>query len=175
MRLWEGIEDRRVWLGEEEGFSVKSMVTDLSTEAAPVSVPFFDTVWKSSIPNKVQIFAWQLALKRVNTADGIQRLNPHISLMPSLCPLCVKACEDGEHLFLECPVAEAAWKWLFHKLGLFSVPDTIAGLLCIHESQGFNSKWVAAAKVGVLSSLWCLWTERNKRIFNEEKEHGGTD
>ena len=60
------------------------------------------------------------------------------------------------------------FKWLFHKLGLSSVPDTIEGLLCIHETQGFNSKWVAAAKVGVMSSLWCLWNLRNKRIFNEE-------
>ena len=87
-KLWEGLEDRRIWLGDEAELSVKSMAADLSLGKSLVLVPFFVAVWKSSVPSKVQIFAWLVALKRVNTVDCVQKLNPtHIAFaehLPSL-------------------------------------------------------------------------------------------
>ena len=76
-KLWEGLEDRRMWLGS---FSVKSMAGNLSSAASLPPVPFFNAEWKSSVPNKVQIFSWMVAIKRLNTADQVQKHDPHLSL-----------------------------------------------------------------------------------------------
>ena len=170
-KLWEGLEDRRMWLGDEDVFSVKSLAEDLSPAASWPRVPYYDAVWKAAAPNKVQFFAWLVAIKRVNTADRIQRLNPHQFLSPSFCPLCRSASEDAEHLFLRCVVAADLWQWFFSKLGIAFLPTSVESLLNLYESPGFSLKRAEAAKTGILAGLWGIWNTRNKVIFKDESWH----
>ena len=168
-KLWEGLEDRRKWLGDEDVFSVKSLAEDLSPVASRPPVPFYDAVWKAAAPKKVQFFAWLVAIKRVNTADRVQKLNPHLSLSPSFCSLCRSSNEDADHLFLRCVVATDLWRWLFSKLGLDFNTISIEALLNTYESPGFSSKRAAAAKTGVLAGLWGIWNTWNKVFFKDER------
>lgn len=57
------------------------------------------TIWS---PSKVQGFLWKLALRRGPTIDITQSFNPHLTLFPNSCPLCLYAEESNDHLFLHC-------------------------------------------------------------------------
>lgn len=145
-RLWESIEDRRFWLGVEEDFSIKSPVAELPPTALLTLIPFFEAVWKSPTPSKVQFFALLVAKKRVNTIDRIQNLNLHSSLLPNMCSLCLRANEDAEHYSSGVGAASRVWGWLFSKLNLDFCSVYVDALLQIHDSPGSRLQF----------GLWCL-------------------
>lgn len=168
--LYEGVADRRAWNDESEDFSVKSMTAALDPSNSAPSVPFYEAIWKSAAPKKVQIFGWRVALKRINTADRVQKQNPHILLSPSLCVLCQSANEDIRHLFVDCPAATGLWRWFFSKIGIpLSSVILLADFFGLHSIPGKNERWKELVKTGVLAGLWTIWIRRNKCIFEDEE------
>ena len=152
-------------MDDSEEFSVKAMHAALASPGPTTTVPFYETVWKCAAPKKVQIFGWRLARKRINTADVIQRQNPHQALSPSCCILCHRAAEDIHHLFVDCPAASSIWKWLFGKLNINASSIVLSDFFLLHETPGKNNRWKEAVKTGVLAGFWALWLSRNKCIF----------
>ncbi|KAH9776963.1 ATP-dependent clp protease proteolytic subunit-related protein 4 [Citrus sinensis] len=94
-------------------FSCKSFLDKLIDDQVPLNFQPAHMIWKAKVPSKVQIFAWSLALGKLNTFDVIQRQNPNVSLSPSWC---IKSKINGgsmDHLFLHCHTAVQLWHRLF--------------------------------------------------------------
>lgn len=76
-------------------------------------------IWEFKVPKKVKILFWLLAHKSLNTHDRMQRRNPSLVLVPTVCLLCWCSQETLDHLFLFCPFASHVWCKL---LASFDVP-----------------------------------------------------
>ncbi|CAL9005557.1 unnamed protein product [Prunus brigantina] len=93
-------------------------------------------------------------------------------LSPSWCVLCRESAESIDHLFLHCPYSLNLWWKLLRVFGVTWVtPRSSVDLL--------STKWAVTGKRKRALTLWnCLthaifwnvWTERNRRIFQENKE-----
>ena len=106
-------------------------------------------IWKHKIPLKVKIFGWLL----LN-----QQLMMRIIYWPWVCIVCTGS-EDSEHLFFECPRAQAVW-------ASQNIPYAN-----ITSGEAF---WVAiqcggprgAVKQGrMFVALWAIWLHHNEAIF----------
>ena len=84
IQLNHALEDTRLWLPDTSHlFSCKSAFNKLrDTLNSHVFLPF-KLIWKPPIPHKIKVFAWLVALGRVNTSDVLQRKRPNSSLSPS--------------------------------------------------------------------------------------------
>lgn len=76
---------------------------------------------KAKVPSKVQIYAWSLALSKLNTCDVIQRQNLNVCLSPSWFVMCKRNGESVDHLFLYCHNAVQIWNRLFQAAKIFWV------------------------------------------------------
>jgi hypothetical protein len=60
------VPDEWKWLVESSGkYSVRSAYAILSNVETQVVDPFFEKIWKSHVPSKVQAFVWQVAKDRI--------------------------------------------------------------------------------------------------------------
>ena len=67
------LNSKRIWkLTPSRIFSCKSFFNQLIDDYALLN---FHMIWNAKVPNKVQPFAWLLALGKLSTGDGIQRRN----------------------------------------------------------------------------------------------------
>lgn len=66
-------------------------------------------VWNSAAPPKVKVFSWIVALNRQNTMDVLQRRLLFMALSPSICHLCGRDKESGDHIFINCHYSRKVW------------------------------------------------------------------
>ncbi|QHN83409.1 uncharacterized protein LOC107621492 isoform X1 [Arachis ipaensis] len=103
--------DKLIWKHDKEGnFSVKSFLNVLyknkNLGQEPNMFNFYNNLWRSLVPPRVEIFVWFVILERVNTKDKLVRCG----ILPTseiTCVICGKAPESVHHLFFTC---EYAWK-----------------------------------------------------------------
>ena len=130
-RLNAALEDKRLWLSESSHiFSCKSDFNELRETPNTRAFFPFKLIWKSPIPHKIKVFAWLVALGRVNTCDVLQKKRPNTMLYPSWCVLCKREEETVDHLFIQCSFTSRIWWKILHTFGLYwVVPGSCYGLL----------------------------------------------
>ncbi|KAM7464801.1 hypothetical protein LguiB_012363 [Lonicera macranthoides] len=166
-------EDSSVWGGDKNGmFSVKSFFKILTNSDVGCIFAPKDMTWKSGIPPKVRVLAWLAALRKVNTADLIQLRRPFMHLSPSWCVLCKRDRENIDHLLLHCSFAKEIWNKVRKEFNLIAVfPGSWYELLTIRwffigDKKRSKTLW----RCSCMAVMWCIWRERNKRIFEETEE-----
>lgn len=113
---------------------------------------------------KAGCFSW-LALKhKALSTDRLVKLG---IFAPFNCVLCNTILEEVDHIFLQFPFANACSDFVKHKLGWFSPsPFTIWKMLEIWPAMLYkHSLFALLWKVIPSLVVWCIWWERNKRIF----------
>ncbi|PON67213.1 WD repeat containing protein [Parasponia andersonii] len=91
---------------------------------------------------------------------------PYQSLSPGWCVLCKKDSESQDHLFLHCEFSIILWYYILKGLGRrWVIPRFSQDLLEVGQGLFGNQRGRLLWKVVVLASLWALWLERNRRIF----------
>ncbi|WVZ91565.1 hypothetical protein U9M48_037717 [Paspalum notatum var. saurae] len=125
-------------------------------------------VWRARAEPKCKIFAWILLQDKLLTANNLAARGwPH---QPS-CSLCNGPLETGLHLGLHCPFARAVWDQI-----LAWEEMTLPAQADIASSSSIKNWWEAASSLLpknqkrdfngiVIYTLWNLWKERNRRIF----------
>ena len=167
VHLIQGLEDTRIWLPDSSNlFSSKSAFNKLrKTPNMNVFSPF-KLIWKCNIPHKIKVFAWLVALGRVNTCDMLQKRRSYCAFSPSWCVLCKREGETGDHLFIHCRFTLKIWWKALQVFGLcWVVPRSCYGLLS--GQAGFfkgREKKIMWNHV-LFAILWAIWGERNGRIF----------
>lgn len=65
----------------------------------------FQKLWKTNSPKRVNILIWAMIFGLLNCSSTLQRKLPAHYLSPTICPLCMEANEDLQHLFFVCKYA----------------------------------------------------------------------
>lgn len=122
------------------------------------------------MPSKACFHLWLVQVGKVLTHDNLMKRGLQ---MVSQCSMCKRSIESAPHLFLHCPVAvELCREFLLRFRQSWAVPES---------TQVFLQAWYGV-KDGYMSPrgfilwkciphvvFWCIWVERNARIF-EGKE-----
>ena len=92
---------------------------------------------------------------------------------PFRCPLCDEASKNVSHLFLKCPYAISVWMDVLKRWGDGKqLPDNIQAYFLnwdnlyegeLTKKNGVRACWMKLPKL----ICWCIWNERNHRIFQD--------
>lgn len=88
------IQDKFTWWIDANDFSVKSTIIKLNSLLIldfPLDVEsklVLNCVWKSNISSNIQVFAWRLILKRLQTRDELAKREVISGVHNLVCPLC---------------------------------------------------------------------------------------
>ncbi|KAJ3671646.1 hypothetical protein LUZ60_007725 [Juncus effusus] len=153
-----------VWRWTPSGnFSSKSAYTFLRNPG--LHCRWQKSLWKTKAPLKVRFFFWLALHNRVNTVDKLRRKGVQL---PLLCTLCKATAEDRDHLFINCSFMRATWKLAEHYSNAPRKTSLIGTLPQLWEKgrvsykNGQAKDWQSL----MLAITWCIWKERNARIFN---------
>lgn len=92
-----------------------------------------------------------------------------MALSPYVCIMCMRQSETNCLLFLHCQVAWDIWNKLFGIANENWVCPVDLGSFFAINFFGFSTRkehrilWKAA----VFATVWCLWMERNARVFKQ--------
>ncbi|KAG6734527.1 hypothetical protein I3842_01G276700 [Carya illinoinensis] len=91
-------------------------------------------------------------------------------MVMDLCYLCKKQGESVDHLLLHCEVTRGLWNEIFRKMDVaWVMPPWVVDLLaCWKELQGCP-QMAAVWKMISLCIMWCTWSERNERCFEDRE------
>jgi hypothetical protein len=86
--------------------------------------------------------------------------------------MCLRDGESVDHLFLHCSMAADLWSLVF---GLFGVqwvmPRSVLDLFSCWLGQLGHHDHALVWKMIPHCVLWCLWRERNARLFDDSERH----
>ncbi|KAE8716020.1 hypothetical protein F3Y22_tig00110156pilonHSYRG00217 [Hibiscus syriacus] len=116
--LLESVDDFLAWSGIGDGqFSAKSCRLTISGRSRG-NFQWSSWVWSGFAAPKVQTFLWQLSHYKVVVRVELKKRG--VPLENVLCPLCLKADETIQHLFIVCPIAGELWSSLSPGVVLWS-------------------------------------------------------
>jgi hypothetical protein len=93
--------------------SLYSLITASSPTSSSVSSPFWKSIWKLNLNDRLRLFLWKIAWNILPTKEHLGLLFP---ISNSLCPLCKVADDSLSHLFFECFFARVVWRLSFWPL-----------------------------------------------------------
>ena len=147
-------------------FEVKSLYHVLHSPTQPLFP--WRTVWKSWVPSKVAFFVWTAALDKILTTDNLRERGV---IIMDWCCHCRLAGESISHLLLNCSGAQDLWNLVFSLFGVsWVMPRNVVDLLNCWQGRVGRSKVGVIWKAMPLCLMWCLWSERNSRIFKGEEK-----
>lgn len=121
-------------------------------------------IWKAWAPLKVKFFVWLAIRQRIWTADRRQRCGLQDS---AECILCDQEMESPVHLFVNCSYSKQVWHIILSAVHLSAPPTPAIDILdwWLELRHGHNGLKQRGIDSMVQLILWCLWKERNTRVF----------
>ncbi|PWA39286.1 reverse transcriptase domain, Reverse transcriptase zinc-binding domain protein [Artemisia annua] len=87
------------------------------------------------------------------------------------CPLCEECPDSHEHLFFECPYSTLIWQDMKKRIKKDEWSDKWKEILFDISEMPCNNNIMSIMRRLVLAAcVYYIWTERNKRIFSNEKK-----
>ena len=171
--LCQNKKDKRGW-GDRSGYytSIEGYQRFSADFNVPGNPKSWNYNWSNTTLPKIDLFTWTLLHGRILTGENLEKKG---IAGPFRCPLCAIAGETITHLFFTCSYAKSVWKGALNSWGgLRRMPEDIHD--CLHnwerlyqgelcEKKGVRSCWLKIPKL----ICWCLWKERNYRIFQDKK------
>ena len=155
-------EDSVSWQpSPSKGFQVKLYYKELSSHGAG-SFPW-KSIWKTKAPLRVAFFLWSAALGRILTADNLRCRG---IILVSWCYMCKADGESVDHLLLHCSYAKELWDMIFVFFGIHWVmPRHVIDLFDCWQGSLRRHQNLVLWRVIPHCLMWCLWRERNARIY----------
>jgi hypothetical protein len=124
--------------------------------------------YHSLTPHTSILFPWKIIWKAL-TIDNLRKRG---FILKNWCCMCQWNGERVDHLFLHCPVAMDMWSMVFGLFGMqWVMPSSVLDLFsCRMGSLGRND-YVLVWKMIPHFLIWCLWRERNARLFEDAQRH----
>lgn len=182
VRLWDLVQN--VQLNDQEDQITWKLTADGKYSAkSAYDVQFMGSyctfrpkwIWAAHAEPKHRFFAWLLLQEKILTADRLQERN--WSCNP-VCPLCSSAPESALHICLQCPFTQQVWalveQWTSH---FVLKPDAASSELeawWLMSLQHVDAKQRRSKVALMLYTLWNLWKERNRRIFEGSQAQPAT-
>jgi hypothetical protein len=171
--LQVNVNDKWSWtLDTVHGYSVREAYRFLASFRDQSVRNCVDNVWHRHIPTKVPLFVWRLLRNRLPTRGNLLRRNI-VQANNSMCVIGCEVVETTRHLFLSCGNYCILWSLISEWLGLYLVHHND---LQQHYHQfchmaGLPRSTHAYFTVIWYASVWVIWKDRNKRIFQNEASH----
>ncbi|GJY59623.1 zinc knuckle CX2CX4HX4C containing protein [Tanacetum coccineum] len=86
-----------------------------------------ETKWNNTLPIKINIFAWRLALDRLPTRFNLDSRGVDLDLIR--CVICDDAIEMTQHLFVNCTISNSLWSMVTRWWGFDDHPMDVGNLL----------------------------------------------
>ena len=91
-----------------------------------------------------------------------------ISRIVSWCCMCKEDKESIDHMFLHCKVARESWDTVLNLFGMnWVMPRRVVDLLTCWQGKLGQHRHIEIWKAVPHCLMWCLWKERNARIFED--------
>lgn len=98
-------------LPQIRSFSVKHYYEELAKKKNEFILNLVSKrLWKNLVPHRIEIFFWLALLGKINTKSKLAILNI-IPQSKKVCPLCVSATEEVDHLLIHRPFSQKLWAW----------------------------------------------------------------
>ena len=132
--------------------------------ATPSTFPW-KGIWKTKVPKRVAFFTWIAAHGQFLTLD---KLMLHGRPLANRCCMCCCNVEFVNHLLLFCSIDHSLWIYMLRLFGIdWVMLGSIVDLLfCWYNWLGKYSSDIWNLVSGCL--LWTIWSERNRRFFEDE-------
>ncbi|KAF8050613.1 hypothetical protein N665_1923s0004 [Sinapis alba] len=104
-------------------------------------------------------------LSRLPTRDRLSSWGMNVPLVCVLCSLAT-GLESHDHLFFQCPFSTAVWSHFWGNI-LTATPPTLNSVAALisHPRVVVSSGLPAVRKLLLQAIIYCIWQERNSRIF----------
>lgn len=152
--------DKFLWApSPTTGFSVSSCYSYLNN---PGRLFNFSRLWKCRLQPRMAFFQWCLIQNRINTRDRLFRFG----IVPeSSCVFCSTVTESIQHLFFDCDFSYRVWAATStHLLGYVPTITTFFDHWQYNPPNIHLDPFVAVFS-------WCIWVERNDRVFHGTNPH----
>jgi hypothetical protein len=130
----------------------------------------FDIVWLHSPSPKMACCLLKGILDRLPTKSRLMRFG---IIDSTSCALCGSGCETRDHLFFDCPYSHYLWTLCKLKLQMHS-----SSMGNLHEEANLikakfkpNDDVYQLARIALACTVWHIWLERCKRIFQSKSQH----
>ena len=155
-------QDKLCWQPSPSiGFQVKSFYNQISSNGAG-SFPW-KNIWKAKVPPRVAFFSWTAASGKILTLDNLCRRG---IILATWCCMCKADGESIDHLLLHFPYAKELWDMIFALFGIHWVmPKHVIEVFCCWQGSMGRHKNMVIWKAIPHCLMWCIWRERNARIF----------
>jgi len=164
IRIREG-HDRLRWGHQPKGtYTIKEAYGILAGWNNLQQQKEWSHLWDNKIWPKISVFLWLVCKKRILTWDNLQKRG---LTGPSWCVLCYKAEETMAHLLDDCAFTSELWDKGAH---LFRRSDRkrgqpVSSIQQWGEDPFSNSILNRLWCIYPAFLVWCVWKERNRRIF----------
>ena len=158
----KGQKDEIVWLDSpNQSFSVKVAWEQLRIHHQMVD--WHDIVWfKNAVPRHAFLL-WVAIQRKLSTQDRLHRFGIH---GPNRCSLCLCNNEDHNHLFFECSFAKALWWNVCDRCDIPRMTKSLDEWIRLATVSWHGKSFVNfSRKLGFAATVYCIWQERNARIF----------
>lgn len=156
------------WKGDASGnFTVKSAKLVLYSDLNPSSS--LTIKWRGWVPLKCKIMVWRAVRDRLPTR--IELMKRGVPIRDVSCVFCQSDQESALHLFSGCMFSLEIWNKVssWCRLGQFFAFD-VKDILEFVEAHSISKKKKYALRGIVFTTLWSIWNERNKRVFEDKSK-----
>ncbi|GLT27062.1 hypothetical protein SLA2020_020900 [Shorea laevis] len=160
--------DRLIWLGTNNGkFSVKLtykytwqlIFGSEHHDHDQVLLPIWKVIWFLNVPPKIKHVLWKIIWEILPSHDILLSSGTDVKLG---CGICSTIEESYFHLFFYCEWSKTVWKRVLHAVSLHSIQHNSF----LDDFLEFFLVISAANHEIVAVTLWDIWNNRNKCIYN---------
>lgn len=157
------IPDKMVYRASKTGIpKVKDVYSHLITTHSHVD-PLWRKLWHSHRSQKLKLFLWLLAHKKLLVRDYLSKIG--LAINPE-CPLCHLHDETLDHLFVDCPITAQVWMKIQDSWNITMPLMQISLHGIIHTCSLLLMNDVLPWSVFYPYILWNIWIARNNAFFN---------
>ena len=157
------VESKDIWKWPSKSGEFKSKIYYESCFSHLVVDPIFKWIWKCACTLKFKVFGWLLLMDRLNTRDMMQRRNWIIQDDTRVLCLCASH-EDRTHLFFACNFSQRVWNYL--GISWIAQPNQSTYEMALSARRDFGHPFFTEV---VFTATWNIWTQRNGKIFRNER------
>ena len=155
------------WAGDTSGVFSVGAAKRLIISGREID-PVFIMKWECWMPLKCNILAWRAEQDRIATRVALSKRG--MAIVDDVCPLCNSEPETSLHMFTACIFITEVWVriagWCrLEPIIAFHIRD----LLTLAKDSKLQKTDTRVLHSIILTTLWCIWTERNDRVFQSKK------
>ncbi|KAJ6889556.1 hypothetical protein NC652_030338 [Populus alba x Populus x berolinensis] len=160
------LEDTYMWKGHSSGTFNIASAWELLRDKRPIN-SLHKLLWFNGHIPRQSFILWLAGIGRLHTMDRLQTVG---IIRNAICILCSLHTETHEHLFFACPTTKAIWETVNQRANIYWPCSSWQNLLQ-WASIAYTKKndiQHTIARLILSASVYLLWQERNKRVFNNQ-------